>query len=160
MSSNSLISILKNPVKFKLFLLKKLPMGYLAGLKVEEISESKVAISIKYKYLTQNPFRSIYFACLAMAGELASGALSIIHASSGKPTVSMLVVNMNATFQKKAVGKIVFVCEEGNNIKAAIEEAKKTGEGVTYTATSIGRDEEGDIVAEFKITWSYKSRKS
>lgn len=159
MSSNQLISILKNPLKFKLFLLKKLPMGYLAGLKIEEVSEAKAGISIKYKYLTQNPFRSIYFACLAMAGELASGALSLVHASAGKPAVSMLVVNMQATFQKKAVGKIIFICDEGNMIKAAIEEAKRTGEGVTYTATSVGRDEAGDIVAEFKITWSYKSRK-
>jgi len=139
-------------------MLTKLPLGFLTGLKVEAISEETAVVSIRYKYLTKNPFRSIYFACLAMAGELASGVLGLVQVYGSKPAVSMLVVNMEASFTKKAVGKIRFTCNDGLVIKQCIEESKKTGEGKTVVATSIGLDELGQEVAVFKITWSYKAK--
>lgn len=150
------LSILKSPFKLKLFMLAKLPMGFLAGLHIEEISEEKSVVTIRYKYLTKNPFRSVYFACLAMAGELASGALGLAQVYGSQPAVSMLVVNMEASFTKKAVGKIRFICNDGLAIKNAIEESKRTGEGKTVVAISTGLNEAGEEVAVFKITWSYK----
>lgn len=156
---NKAQSILSSPFKFKLFLLAKLPMGFIAGLRVEEISEAKSVISVPFTYLTKNPFRSIYFACLSMAGELASGALGLIQVYESTPAVSMLVVNMNASFSKKAVGKIRFICEDGLRIKEAIAETKRTGEGVEVSAKSIGFDIKGDQVAVFDIVWSFKAKK-
>lgn len=156
--ANQILTTLRNPFKFKLFLLKKLPMGFLAGLHLKEINEGNSAVEIKYKYLTQNPFRSLYFACLAMAGELASGVLSILHVSNSSKPVSMLVVHMDADFTKKAIGKIVFKCNDGSKIKSAIDETIRTGEGTRVIATSTGYDEAGDQVAEFRITWSFKAK--
>jgi hypothetical protein len=152
------LKILRSPFKFKLFLLVKLPMGFLAGLKIEEISEESAIVSIRYKYLTKNPFKSVYFACLAMAGELCSGALGLLHVYGSKPSVSMLVVNMEATFTKKAVGKIRFSCLDGSQIKEAVAATRRTGEGETVVAISIGKDESGQEVAVFKITWSFKAK--
>ena len=153
------LKILQSSIKLKMFMLAKLPMGFLAGLRIEEITEEKSIVSIRYGYLTKNPFRSVYFACLAMAGELASGALGLAQVYGSVPSVSMLVVGMEATFTKKAVGKIRFICQDGIAIKQAIEESKKTGEGKTVVAKSIGLDETGEEVAIFKITWSYKAKK-
>lgn len=155
---NSLLSTLRNPYKFQFFLLTKLPMGFLAGLKLVEISEERSAVSIRYKYLTQNPFRSLYFACLAMAGELASGVLSILHVKGAGVPVSMLVIHMDADFTKKAVGKIIFKCQDGDRIKRTIEESIQSGEGRTIVTTSTGTDEAGDKVAEIRITWSFKRK--
>ena len=59
----SLRKLLLNSFKFKLFLLKELPMGFLAGMKVCELTEEKGVVTIPYKYLTKNPFKSMYFAC-------------------------------------------------------------------------------------------------
>ncbi|HEY8400854.1 MAG TPA: DUF4442 domain-containing protein [Cytophagaceae bacterium] len=156
--SKSLFPILKSPVKFNWFLITQLPMAYLAGVKLEEVSEEKAVVSIRYKYLTKNPFRSIYFACLSMAGEFASGVLSLTCIYGVKPPVSMLVTHMEADFTKKAIGKIRFVCNDGKQIAQAIDEARKTGESRTLVATSSGFDESGDKVAEFRITWSYKAK--
>jgi len=156
---NKALTILQSPLKFKLFLLMKLPMGFLAGLKIESITPETAIISFKYSYLTKNPFRSIYFACLAMAGELASGSLGLIRVYGAEKPVSMLVVNMEATFTKKAIGKIKFRCGDGLLIDKAIEETKRTGEGVMVKTTSIGKDEKGDEVAQFTITWSFKLKK-
>ncbi len=151
-------TLLQNPWKLKLFMLTKLPLGLLAGLRIEEINEERSVVSVRYGYLTKNPFRSIYFACLAMAGELASGALGLAAVYGSEPSVSMLVVHMDASFSKKATGKINFVCTDGAAILKAVEESKATGEGRTVVATSTGLNASGEQVAEFRITWSYKAK--
>ncbi|QCR23689.1 thioesterase [Pontibacter sp. SGAir0037] len=139
-------------------MLSKLPMAYMAGLKVSFVSEKTAAVTIPYKYLNKNPFRSIYFACLSMAAELSTGILCMMHVYRSEPAVSMLVVHMEADFTKKAVGKITFTCTDGDKILHAIEQAKAAGEPQTVTARSTGTDEKGDVVAAFSFTWSFKAK--
>ncbi|MBC6990818.1 DUF4442 domain-containing protein [Hymenobacter sp. BT491] len=139
-------------------MLRSLPMAYLAGLRVKDMTPEHAVVTVPFKYLTKNPFRSIYFACLAMAAELASGVLSMMYVSSGSP-VSMLVVKMEAEFSKKAVGLISFTSSDGAAIGQAIAESRATGEGRTVVCTSTGTDEAGDVVAVFRITWSYRAKK-
>jgi hypothetical protein len=138
-------------------MLAKLPMGLLAGLKVTEFTAQHAAVTIRFGYLTKNPFRSLYFACLAMAAELSTGCQGLVLAEDGSP-VAMLIVGLEGEFTKKAVGLITFRCDDGAAIATAIREARATGEPRTAAATSIGRDEAGDTVATFRITWSFKAR--
>ena len=44
-------------------------------------------------------------------------------------------------------------------MRAAIDRALATGEGVAFVARSIGRQKDGTTVAEFEIEWSFKRRK-
>jgi len=81
-----------NPFFFKLFLFLKLPMAFLAGLKLKELTDEHAVVLMKYKYLNKNPFGSIYFACLSMAGELASGLLAASIACMGNTKFSMLLI--------------------------------------------------------------------
>ncbi|MDU0369316.1 PaaI family thioesterase [Hymenobacter endophyticus] len=149
---------ISNPLKLKLFMLRRLPMAYLAGLRVAELTAERATVTVPYKYLTQNPFRSIYFACLSMAAEMASGLLSMMHVQAGPP-VSMLVVGLEADFSKKAVGLIRFTSTDGAAIAQAIAESRATGEGRTVVCTSTGLDAASDTVATFRITWSFRARK-
>jgi len=146
-----------NPLKLRLFMLRSLPMAYLAGLRVREITPERATVTVPFKYLTKNPFRSIYFACLSMAAEMASGVLSMMNTQGGR--VSMLVVGLEAEFTKKAVGLISFTSTDGLRIAQAIAESRATGEGRTVVCTSTGTDEAGDTVAVFRITWSYRAKK-
>jgi acyl-coenzyme A thioesterase PaaI-like protein len=157
-STTAFRQLITNPVKLKLFLLKNLPMAYLAGIRIRKLSEQEAQVSIRYKYLTKNPFRSIYFACLAMAAEMASGVLSMMYLYKAQPSVSMLVVGMEAEFSKKAVGTITFTCSDGEAIAAAVQSTQRTGQGSSLQTLSVGRDEQGEEVARFQITWSYKAR--
>ncbi|RZK98454.1 MAG: DUF4442 domain-containing protein, partial [Hymenobacter sp.] len=100
-----------SPHKLRLFMLRKLPLAWLAGLRLVALTPEAATVTIRYKYLTQNPFRSIYFAALAMAAELASGIQAMLHTQGGGP-VSMLVVGLQAEFTKKAVGLIAFTCPD------------------------------------------------
>ena len=145
-----------NPFFFKLFLFFKLPMAFLAGLKLKELSNDHAVVLMKYKYLNKNPFGSIYFACLSMAGELASGMLAASIAYKSNPKISMLVIGVTIKFTKKAVGIITFECNQGKEIYQTIQKSIDTGEGKTIEALTIARDENGDVVAEFFIMWSFK----
>ena len=147
-----------NPVKLKLFMLQKLPMAWLAGLRLTQLTPEAATVTVRYKYLTQNPFRSVYFACLAMAAELASGIQAMMHVQA-RGSVSMLVVGVQADFTKKAVGLISFTCPDGPAIAQAIAESRATGEGRTAVCTSTGMDEAGDIVAVFRFTWSFRAKR-
>ncbi len=147
-----------SPGKLRLFMLRKLPLAWLAGLRLVALTPEAATVTIRYKYLTQNPFRSIYFAALAMAAELASGMQAMLH-NQGGGAVSMLVVGLQAEFTKKAVGLISFTCPDGAAIAQAIAESRAQGEGRTVVCTSTGQDEAGDVVAVFRVTWSFKAKR-
>ena len=147
-----------NPLNLRVFMMRQLPMAWLAGLRLSTFTAEAATVTIRFKFLTQNPFRSIYFACLAMAAEMASGIQALMHVSTGGP-VSMLVTHLEADFTKKAVGLIAFTSADGPAIAQAIAESRATGEGRTVVTTSTGTDEAGDPVAVFRITWSFRARK-
>jgi hypothetical protein len=133
-------------------------MGFISGLKIVQIDEAKASVQVKYKWVNQNPFKSIYFAVLSMAAELSTGVLAFGHIYNRKPGISMLVVNMQAEFYKKAVGKIVFTCTDGAALQTAIEQTTVDGEGKQITCTSIGVNEHGETVAKFVFVWSLKRK--
>ena len=147
-----------NNFKFRLFMIKQLPSAFFSGIKLTEITEKRAVVTIPFKYLTKNPFRSMYFASQAMAAELSTGVLALSQISGRKPRVSMLVFDMKAHFSKKAVTKITYICNDGEIIKNAVDESIRTGEGVTITAKSVGKDTTGDVVSEFYFTWTFKSK--
>lgn len=157
-SADKFRQLVLSPAKFRLFMLAKLPMAYMADLRVTALTDERATVTIPYKYLNKNPFNSIYFASLSMAAELSTGVLCMMHTYKADPAVSMLVVHLDADFTKKAVGKITFMCEDGRRIQEAAKQTMQTGEGVTIVATSIGMDEKGDQVAEFRFTWSLKAK--
>lgn len=148
--------LMKHPLKFRLFLFSKLPSAFFAGVRVREIDEKKCVVTVPYKWFSQNPFRSTYFACLSMAAEMSTGALSMTHLYKRNPPVSMLVVKVESEYFKKATGRTTFVCEDGELIQKAIEESIATGEARVVRAKSVGKNKEGEVVAEFFITWSFK----
>ncbi len=155
-NATQFLKLIHSPIKFRLFLLSKLPAAFFCGVRVRYADEKKCVTSVPYKWLSQNPFRSTYFACLSMAAEMSTGVLAMAHIYKREPSVSMLVSKVEGTFLKKAIGRTLFTCEDGQVIKQTIEDAIISNEGKIVTAKSYGRDAEGEIVAEFAITWSFK----
>ena len=149
---------MKHPVKFRMFLLSKLPAAFFAGLKVKDVDAKHCIVAVPYKWFTKNPFRSTYFACLSMAAEMSTGALSMAHLYRSDPPVSMLVVKVESEYFKKATGPTFFVCEDGDIIQQAIEETIANGEVRIVRAKSTGSNKAGEAIAEFFITWSFKAK--
>lgn len=157
-SPQEFLNITKHPVKFRMFLFSKLPSAYFSGVRVKEASEDRCLVTVPYKWFSQNPFRSTYFACLAMAAEMSTGLLALAHIYKRVPAVSMLVTKLEASYHKKAVGNTSFECTQGLEIKQAIETAIATGEGQVITVKATGRNNQNELVAEFLLTWSFKSK--
>ena len=155
-NSTQFLQLIRHPFKFKLYMLSKLPSAFFCGVRVVDADENKCLVKVPYKWFSQNPFKSTYFACLSMAAEMTTGLLGLMHIHKRQPAVSMLVVKIEGNFIKKATGITVFTCEDGNAIKKTIEDAVFSNEGKIITAKSYGRNAAGEIVAEFAITWSFK----
>ena len=161
MNSNTkeFIGLMKHPLKFRSFLLMKLPSAFFAGVRIRDIDEKHCVVTVPFKWFSQNPFRSTYFACLSMAAEMSTGALAMAHLYKRNPSVSMLVVKVESEYFKKATGRTTFICEDGETMLNVIEESIITGEGKIVRARSTGKNADGEIVAEFYITWSFKGKK-
>jgi Domain of unknown function (DUF4442) len=157
-SAAQFIKQITHPVKGKLFLLLKLPSAFFSGVRIQSVTEERCVVTVPYKWFSQNPFRSTYFACLAMAAEMTTGVLGLMQIMGRKPSVSMLVVSLEANYFKKATDITTFVCEDGKAIEQLVDEAIATGEAKSIKAKSIGRNKAGEIVAEFYITWSFKAK--
>ncbi len=157
-SAVKFLGIVQNPIKFRLFLLSKLPSAFFSGVKIRYADESKAITTIPYKWFSTNPFKSTYFACLSMAAEMSTGVLAMAHTYEQKPAISMLVIKTEALYHKKATGITSFTCEDGQMLKQTINETMATGKGTSFAARSVGTDKNGDIIAEFTITWSFKAK--
>jgi len=153
------IRIMKSPFKMGFFMFTKLPSAYFSGVRVKEITPTYAEITVPFKWFSQNPFRSTYFACQSMAAEMSTGLLAMMHIYERTPAVSMLVLHVNGRFLKKATGVTTFTCDEGDRIRAAVEQAVATGEGVTVDVVSTGTNEQGEIVSAFDIRWTFKTKK-
>ncbi len=157
--SQEFFDLVRSSMKFPLYLFLKIPSAFFSGLRIKSVNEETSVVTIPYKWFSQNPFKSTYFACLSMAAEMSTGVLGLAHTHKLNPSVSMLVVSIEGDFYKKATGLSSFVCKEGVRIKETIADAIHSGEGESIQVTSIGTNESGEKVAEFRVTWSFKARK-
>lgn len=137
----------------------KLPSAYFCGVRVKSISENTCVSTVKFKWINQNPFNSIFWAVQGMAAELATGALVMMKIRASGKKISMLVANNNASFTKKAIGRINFTCDDGHLIDEAIDKAIETGEGQTVWMKSIGINTEGIEVSSFNFEWTLKVKR-
>ncbi len=144
---------------FRFYLLFKLPAAWFSGVKIQELDYNKTIVSIRYSWFSQNPFRSTYFACLAMAAEMSTGLPCLMAIQKRRPSVSMLVVGMESSFYKKAVGTTTFVCNDNKAIFDCIERTINASGSETIVLNSTGYNETGEKVADFRITWSFHVRK-
>ncbi len=147
-----------SPFKFGLFKIFKLPLAFVAGIKLIELTPYSAIASVKYKYLNTNPFKSMYFAVLAMTAELSTGALALFSIAKYKESIAVLVVESKGKFHKKAVGRIRFICEDGDAFQKGLERCINTKESVQVTASSKGYNQDNELVCEYEFTWSFKVR--
>jgi len=145
-----------SPRKINLFLMFKLPAAYFTGVRVTSINSTSCKVSVRHKWINQNPFKSMFWAVQGMAAELSTGALVMQKIKESEKSISMLVLNNKAMFSKKATGKIEFECNDGNLIDHAIKNTIETGEGQTVWMQSRGINKQGIEVSHFSFEWTIK----
>ncbi|WP_055442468.1 DUF4442 domain-containing protein [Lacinutrix himadriensis] len=147
------------PGKINSFNLLKLPSVFFTGIRVKAIDDNSCVVSVKHRWINQNPFKSLFWAVQGMAAELTTGSLMMMKIKESGKNISMLVTTNNAIFTKKATGRITFTCNDGSKIDAAMTKAIETGEGQTIWMQSIGTNVDGVVVSIFNFEWSIKVKK-
>jgi hypothetical protein len=142
--------------KMNRFLMFKLPSAFLCGVRLNQLTVTRAVVTVKLKWINQNPFNSMYFAVQSMAAELSTGAIVIKKIKESGSKISMLVTNHSGAFTKKAIGKITFTCNDGVLIDEALNRTIQTGEGQTIQMKSIGLNEQGEQVSSYTFEWSLK----
>ncbi len=147
------------PNKINRWMLINLPAAWLSGVRLTFINEKKCEVKVRFKWINQNPYRSMFWAVQGMAAELTTGMLLTKSIQDSNANISMLLVSNKSSFYKKAVGKITFKSNEGEIAKQLIN---STINNITSRAwlKAKGYDEDGDIVSEFEFEWSCKKRKN
>lgn len=145
------------PNQINKWMLFKLPAAWLTGVRILSISDTKCEVKVRFKWINQNPYRSMFWAVQGMAAELTTGMLLTKSIQESNTNISMLLVGNKSNFYKKAVGKIKFICDQGETAKELINLTKKN---TTHKAwlKAKGFDETGDMVSEFDFEWSCKKR--
>ena len=145
------------PNQINKWMLFKLPAAWLTGVRILSISDTKCEVKVRFKWINQNPYRSMFWAVQGMAAELTTGMLLTKSIQESNTNISMLLIGNKSNFYKKAVGRIKFICEQGETAKELINLTKKN---ITHKAwlKAKGFDETGDIVSEFDFEWSCKKR--
>lgn len=142
----------------RLFLLFKIPLGFLAGMRVTELSQDRAISTVPFKWLNRNPFKSMYFGVQGMAAELSTGCIALMAIRGYSPSIAGIITGFEGKFFKQAKGKIHFTCEQGEAIFSAVDQCITTQEGQTVSVKTTGRTQDGTIVSEFNFIWSFKQR--
>ncbi|MBC9796295.1 DUF4442 domain-containing protein [Sinomicrobium weinanense] len=145
-----------SPKKLNTFTMLKIPSAWLCGVRVKSIDGTSCVVSVKHRWINQNPFNSMFWAVQGMAAELSTGAMVISGIRASGKRISMLVANNKASFSKKARGRITFTCNDGHLIDEAIQKTIETGEGQTFWMKSVGMDRNGDVVSTFNFEWTVR----
>ena len=148
----------KKILKFNLYTFFNLPSAWWSGVRVTSFDDNVAEVSVRHRWVNQNPFGSIFWAVQGMAAEL-STAIFVMRAikKTGFP-VSMLVINNNATFKKKARGLIKFNCYQGIEVTEVVQNAISSGEAKKIILKSVRKDTSGDEVSAFAFEWTIKRK--
>ena len=148
----------KKILKFNLYTFFNLPSAWWSGVRVTSFDDNLAEVSVKHSWVNQNPFGSIFWAVQGMAAELSTAIFVMRAIKKTGVRASMLVINNNATFKKKARGLIKFNCNQGIEITEVVQNAISSGEAKKIRLKSVGRDTSGDEVSAFEFEWTIKRK--
>ncbi len=100
----------------------------------------------------------MYFAVQSMAAELSTAAPCLLAVQGHEPSVAFIIVDMKASFYKKATDRVYFTCKDSGNAFKAVEQCISQQTSQTTTFKTTGKMKDGTVVAEFEFTWSFKQR--
>ncbi len=152
--------MLNNRLLFKIVMFFQVPLNFLVGMRLRELNEDSCKVSVPFRWLNKNPFKSTFWAVLGMAAELSTGALVKMYTYKLDPSVAIIVGDCSGEFIAKAKDLTTFVCNDGKLIAETVKKAIKTGEPQVVLCRAIGYSKAGEEVARFTFTWKMKRREA
>ena len=137
----------------------KVPMLFLMRPVVHSLDEKHAEISIRLGYFTKNHFKSMYAGVLVAGADLGCGLLAMEIAKKNRGKILLLFKDIQASFYKRAMGRTLFVCNDGELISQAVLKAIRSGErqNLIVAVKAFCPDISQELVAEFKMILSLKN---
>lgn len=149
--------------RFKLFFwyfchFKVALIGYLKP-RLVKLDEKEIVIRLPLRRRSRNHLNSMYFGALSVGADLAGGLHGFYHAELAQCKVALVFKSFHAQFLRRPESDVYFVCSEGEQIKAMIQEANTTKERVTkpvHIDAYTDYPDKTNKVAEFILELSVK----
>jgi hypothetical protein len=159
-TTSSFQKMITNALYFKAFLLFRLPLALIAGIKIDFIDKNQCKVALPFKWLNKNPFGSMYFASLSMASELSTGLLVLQAIDNHEYQFSILVKQMKGNFEKKGMENIYFLCHLKQELLfETFEKTIKSDSWESITIESVGKTRDGEICCTFEYEWAIRKSK-
>jgi len=139
----------------------KIPVLLFLGPVVERLDERGCAVRIPFGWRSRNHVGSMYIGALVAGADLAAGLPAARLIWEKHQRVVLIFSDLRCEFLKRADGDVLFTCDEGYAVAAAVRQADASGERVTMpvpvTAT-VPRKYGDEPVARFTLGLSLKRR--
>jgi len=152
--------LLKETAQVRLLGLK-IPVLLFLGPRVERLDERGCAVTIPFGWRSRNHVGSMYIGALCAGADLAGGLPAARLIWRQHREVVVIFKDLKAEFLKRADGDVLFTCEDGLAVTAAVRQADASGERVTLPVQVVATvpSKYGDEpVARFTLGLSLKKR--
>jgi len=144
-----------------LFGLKDIPLIGTAGVRIVEMDDQTCVITVPFKRRNKNHLNSMYFGALAIGADCAGALMALVENRRRGYPVNFVFKDFQADFLKRAEADTFFTCKDAPAVRAAFDEALRTGERVNVplrvvatTPAKLG----AEPVATFQLTLSLKKK--
>jgi len=134
-------------------------LGYLKP-KIIRLDSERIIIRLPLRRRSRNHLNSMYFGALAAGADLAGGLHGFYQADLLNTKISLVFKSFKAQFLRRPESDVYFECNEGDKVKAMIEESKRTHERINQVITINAYTDYpvfAEKVAEFMLELSIKN---
>lgn len=137
------------------FGLTKVPLLFMCSPRIVKLDENVCEVLIPFRKIVKNHVGSMYFGAMAIGADTCVGMHAVDKIAQSKKKIGFIFKDFKAQFLKRAEGDALFICEEGAQVQALIQEVLRTGERA-HKSIKARAEVQGEIVAEFELTLSLK----
>lgn len=137
----------------------KIPMLFMCSPTVISLDERRTEVKIPLNFRTKNHLGSMYFAVLAAGADCAGGLLAMKLITESGKNIALIFKDFHADFHKRPHSDVHFICEQGSEVKALVDEAIQTKERVNlplHIKAYSMKESKTEPVASFILTLSLK----
>lgn len=144
--------------KLNFILLRMIPFNKPHGLRVKEISDTRVAVKIPYRKKNLNHLKGLHACVLATGAEYCSGLLLLSQLGVKDYRLIMESMDIKYHYQAKSPSTAVFEMSR-EELKSKIVTPLQTDEAVFYQCEINVHDSDQNLICTVHTNWQIKSWK-
>lgn len=139
----------------------KVPLILYCMPQVQRVDQDACVIAVPLTWRTRNHYKSMYFGVLAIGADMTAGLLAMNLTQNSDKAVGLLFKDFKADFHKRAMGDVVFRCDDGALVRQMVDRVLASPERVNETVTVLAHcpSDHNALVATMRLTLSLKQTK-